>query len=95
MSISTLQDFHLSTFWHELIVSVTVGAAFIFALVGGYLSDRYGRRPTILVASVTFTVGSFFMGMASGKFMLLLGRFIVGIGIGENERKVCQEKIKD
>ena len=37
----------------------------------------------ILVASVTFTVGSVVMGFAGGKEALLAGRIIVGIGIGK------------
>ena len=38
----------------------------------------------ILAASVTFALGSFVMGFASGKESLLAGRIIVGIGIGKS-----------
>lgn len=60
-------EMRLTDGWHEAVVAATVAAAFAFSLVGGWAADRFGRRPTILLASVTFTVGSFFMGMASGK----------------------------
>jgi hypothetical protein len=39
-----------NTLWKELIVSATVGAAWLFALIGGPLTDYYGRKPTILIA---------------------------------------------
>ena len=48
-------DIHPDTFWKELIVSATVGAAWLFALVGGPCNEFFGRKPTILLArSVTF-----------------------------------------
>ena len=65
--IHLIQEFKLSDFWHELIVASTVFSAFAFALVAGDLSAKFGRRPTILAASVTFTIGAFVMGMAAGK----------------------------
>ncbi|XP_048252931.1 proton myo-inositol cotransporter-like [Haliotis rufescens] len=74
--------FNLSSVWQELIVSVTIGAAAIFALVGGFLNDRLGRRPVIMIASLIFTLGSICMGIAKDKFALLSGRIVVGAGIG-------------
>lgn len=79
---AVLQDFKLSDGWHEVIVASTVAAAFATSLVAGRASDRFGRRPVILAASVAFTVGSFFMGLAAGKWTLLLGRLVVGAAIG-------------
>ncbi|XP_043211991.1 proton myo-inositol cotransporter-like [Amphibalanus amphitrite] len=75
-------EFHLSDFWHELIVSATVGAAWLSSLLGGYLADRFGRKPVILVAGVLFVVGSLAMALAGGKETLLVGRLIVGLAIG-------------
>ncbi len=63
----SLQDFSLNTFWHSLIVSCTILSSFVFSLFGSWTSDRFGRRKTVLIASVAFTVGSFLMGLASGK----------------------------
>ncbi|XP_059351887.1 proton myo-inositol cotransporter-like isoform X1 [Daphnia carinata] len=76
------KEMELSNAWHEAIVASTIAAAWIFSLFGGYLSDRLGRKPVILAASVVFTVGSIIMGAADGKEVLLAGRIVVGIGIG-------------
>ncbi|XP_034230917.1 proton myo-inositol cotransporter-like isoform X2 [Thrips palmi] len=72
----------LTDFWHELIVAGTIASAWVFSLIGGYWTDRYGRRKTILAAAMVFTVGSLVMGFATGKEMLLVGRLIVGVGVG-------------
>ncbi|XP_046456242.1 proton myo-inositol cotransporter-like isoform X1 [Daphnia pulex] len=76
------KEMELTNGWHEAIVSATIAAAWIFSLFGGYLSDRLGRKPVILAASVVFTAGSIVMGAADGKEGLLAGRIIVGVGIG-------------
>ena len=74
--------FGLSTLWTELIVSITIGAAALFAMLGGVFNSYLGRKPTILIASTVFTVGAIVMGVANDKEVLLVGRLIVGIGIG-------------
>lgn len=76
------KDFQLSNFWHELIVSGTIASALVFSLLGARIADQYGRKATIFAASVAFTIGTFFMGLASGPVTLLIGRLVVGIGIG-------------
>ena len=63
-------------------MSVTIGAAAIFAVVGGYTNDWLGRKPTILLASFVFTTGAVLLGVAVNREMLLAGRIIVGMGIG-------------
>lgn len=75
-------EFQLSLVWQEYIVSVTVAAAALFAPIGGFLNDRFGRKPVIMAASVVFTVGALCMGIAGDKYLLLAGRIIVGAGIG-------------
>jgi len=76
-------EMDLDDFWHGAIVSSTILAAWLFALVGGFLSDAVGRKPVILTASVLFIAGSVTMGIADGLWPLLIGRIIVGIGIGK------------
>ncbi|KAI1306076.1 Proton myo-inositol cotransporter [Halotydeus destructor] len=76
------EDFHLSDGWQELIISITIGGAWIFSMFAGYFTDKYGRKKTIYAASVTFTVGAIMMGFAWNKYTLLVGRFVVGAAIG-------------
>ncbi|KAI6208949.1 hypothetical protein M3Y96_00169000 [Aphelenchoides besseyi] len=68
--------------WQEWIVAITPAFAAVGSLFAGRLSDRFGRRPLILVSSLIFVVGSLVCGGANGKLMLLLGRVFLGLGIG-------------
>ena len=76
------ETFELSSEWIEIIVSVTIAAAAVAALIGGPLSDLIGRKPVLLIASVVFTAGAIFMGVAWHPYILVIGRVIIGLGIG-------------
>ena len=67
---------HLSPSWHSAIVSVTVLTASASSLAAGPLMEGLGRRPSILLASLAFLLGSLAMALAPGKWALLLGRAI-------------------
>jgi sugar porter (SP) family MFS transporter len=76
------QSFGLSIFQQELAVSsVLVGAA-VLAITGGSLSDRFGRRKMLLITSVVFIAGALVCAAAGSIQILILGRVIVGMGIG-------------
>lgn len=55
-----------------------LGAA-VGSLFGGPLSDNYGRKATILIADVLFSLGAVIMGVAPTIAVLILGRFVVGV----------------
>jgi sugar porter (SP) family MFS transporter len=75
-------DFFLSTFALELIVSgVLVGAA-TGSLLGGRLADIYGRRRLLLVTALIFAIGALVCAAATSATILIVGRIIVGLGIG-------------
>ncbi len=76
------EHFGLDSTWHEVIVSATLAAAAVAAALGGPLSDILGRRPTLIIASLVFTVGAVVMGAAIDRWMLLAGRVVVGLGVG-------------
>ena len=76
-------EFSLSSYMQEIIVSSTIGAAFIFALLGGVLNDLLGRKIVTIIASFVFTVGAVVLAVAQGVVLLIVGRFILGIGIGK------------
>ena len=77
-------EFGLSSLWQELIVSVTLGTAALFAVVGGCMNDRLGRRTVILAACIVFTAAGICMGIAIDKYMLLAGRVVAGAAIGRH-----------
>jgi len=66
----------------EVIVSITVFMAFLSSIVASPLNNTVGRRPTILLAAAVFAVGSVFLAVAWDYKSLVVGRLIIGIGIG-------------
>src|SRR5881394_2648303 len=54
----------------------------VFAPVLGRLSDKYGRRPVLLVSLLGTSLGFLILGFATTLWMLFLGRIIDGISGG-------------
>lgn len=77
------RELELSALWQEMLISSTVAAAALSALLGGFLNGFLGRRVCILMASFFFTVGGIVLSTAPGKEVLLAGRLIVGVGLGK------------
>lgn len=74
--------FNLTPFQQEVVVSSTVLSAFFSSLAGGTLNNKSGRRVSILFAAAVFAIGSILLMVAINYHTLVLGRIIVGIGIG-------------
>ena len=75
-------EFSLSALLLEVVTSwVTLGALF-GALLGGDLADRLGRQKAVLIAGVVFTLGSLVEALAPGTLVLVVGRLVVGLGVG-------------
>ncbi|RMZ54231.1 hypothetical protein APUTEX25_000582 [Auxenochlorella protothecoides] len=66
----------------ETIVASAVVGAGAGAAVGGRLSDHWGRRGTLALADGLFCVGALAMAAAQGLRVLILGRVLVGLGVG-------------
>ena len=52
---------------------------FIFAPILGNLSDKYGRRPVLLLSLLGFGIDYLFLALAPSIFWLFIGRIIAGI----------------
>ncbi|XP_058722893.1 probable inositol transporter 2 [Vicia villosa] len=70
------------TWLQEAIVSTAIAGAIIGASVGGWMNDKLGRKISILVADTLFLLGSLVMAFAPSPAVLILGRVLVGIGVG-------------
>ncbi|XP_073274749.1 inositol transporter 1 [Primulina huaijiensis] len=71
-----------SSFLQETIVSMALVGAMIGAAGGGWINDHYGRKKATIVADLVFIVGSIVMAAAPNAYVLIAGRFLVGLGIG-------------
>jgi sugar porter (SP) family MFS transporter len=52
------------------------------AAVAGKIADRIGRRATLFVAGLLFLAGALVSALTPSETLLLVGRSIVGVGIG-------------
>ena len=75
-------SFGASTTMIQIITSWVTLGALVGALVAGVLADKIGRRVTILLAAVLFTIGALFEALAPNTTVLIIGRLIVGFGVG-------------
>ena len=66
----------------QIFVSITMGAAMFFSLISGISNDLIGRKKTIMLASLVFVVGGITLAASQHVLTLLIGRFIIGVGIG-------------
>lgn len=81
-SFPELQNqFSLSPFLVEALLSANfVGYCLSLFFVGG-LADRYGRKPIILLGLMTFIIGSMLCLWVVSYKLLLIGRFLQGVGV--------------
>lgn len=75
-------DFGLSSFMTEVVTSWVTLGALVGALVAGGLADKLGRKNTGVLAGVLFCTGAAVSALAPGSAVLVIGRFIVGFGVG-------------
>lgn len=75
-------DFTLSTFALEVIVSGVLAGAAVGALAGGRLADLFGRKKLLIATAIIFATGAILCAIAMSATMLVVGRVIVGLGIG-------------
>lgn len=55
-------------------------AQLIFSPFWGALSDKYGRRPIMLMSIAMSSISMLIVGLAPGLFFIFLGRVLAGIG---------------
>ncbi|CAH9062233.1 unnamed protein product [Cuscuta epithymum] len=76
------EEVNQSSFLQETIVSMALVGAMIGAAAGGWINDAYGRKKATLSADVVFALGAIVMAAAPGPYVLILGRLLVGLGVG-------------
>ncbi len=80
--LSVVPYFHLNSLATGLLVSAPFIGSVFGALLFGRLADKFGRRSVILNVLLFFVVASILSAVSINVPMLLMSRFLVGVGIG-------------
>ena len=75
-------EFHLSGGQISMLTSSTLLAVAIGAVAFGRLGDRFGRRRVYGLEAVLMIIGALVSAVAPNFVVLLVGRLILGLGIG-------------
>ena len=59
-----------------------MGSAAVCSLASGFLNSLIGRRRLFLVSGAIFVAGALCSALAPNKEVLLVGRLILGVGVG-------------
>jgi len=70
----------------EVMLSYALGASLLATGIGGlifgFLSDKYGRKKTLMWTILGYSAGTFLSALSPGFGFLVLARFVTGLGVG-------------
>ena len=72
----------LSGTMHGWVVSSALWGTVAGALIGGWISDRYGRKNTLCAVGALYFVSALWSALAGGPVSLMIARLIGGVGVG-------------
>lgn len=81
-SIASDLGFNGNTLEEGLVVSTCLAGAFLGSLISGWIADGIGRRRTFQLCALPMLVGATLCATTRTLVGMLLGRFLVGTGLG-------------
>jgi MFS transporter, ACS family, glucarate transporter len=76
------KDFGLSKTEIGLVFSAFAYPYLVFQIIGGWISDRFGAKKTLLACGALWAVATMLTGFAGGFVSLLAARLLLGFGEG-------------
>jgi len=73
---------NLSAGMHGCAMGSALYGTVLGSLLGGWPSDRFGRKPTLLAIGILYIVSALWSALAQGVYSLIIARIIGGFGIG-------------
>ncbi len=82
MIVPIARDLHLSQTESSLTLGLALAMTAFGGVIFGFVGDRFGRRPTIIVAVLVYGIGTTMCAASHSLVELLLFRSFTGLGIG-------------
>src|SRR5215203_4598019 len=76
------QEFGLSAGLQQLVVGSLLLAAVVGALLGGPITDAWGRKKALILAALIFGVGALVASFSPNVAVLVVARVLLGLAIG-------------
>lgn len=76
------REFHLTTFTAQIVTSAIILGALIGCVTAAPLSDKLGRRRTVMAAAILFLLGTIVVTFAHSVAILIAARLVLGLAIG-------------
>lgn len=80
--IPIAREYGFSDLQMSYILGSSLAATAVGGVIFGILSDRYGRKSVLQWTIITYSVGTFFSGLAGSFWFLMVFRVITGLGVG-------------
>ena len=79
----TIQElWGLDSVTHGLVISMALWGTVVGALIGGWPTERYGRRKTLISIGALYFVSAVASAYAPDAYSFMVARFIGGLGVG-------------
>lgn len=67
---------------HGIAMASALYGTVVGALFGGWPTDRFGRKPTLIFIGALYLVGAIWSGLATNVYYFIIARALGGLGIG-------------
>ncbi len=89
-----IKEFHLSPLVQGAVASAAIVGMIFGATIGGRLTDRFGRKSIYILDLVIFIVFTLASAFATEISLLILFRFLLGLGIGA-DYPICASYVSE
>ncbi len=80
--IPIAKDYGFSDLQMSYVLGSSLAATAVGGVIFGILSDRYGRKAVLQWTILTYSIGTFFSGLAGSFWFLMIFRVVTGLGVG-------------
>ncbi len=77
-----VREFQLSPLLTGLVTSSIMVGTIVGNIIGGWLTDKYGRYSVFMADMFFFVISAIAAGLAPNVWVLIGARFLMGIGVG-------------